>query len=464
MTSHREAPAISQDPVADNTDVYAFVSPDSPQTLTMIANYIPMQLPTGGPNFFQFGTDVLYEINIDNNQDSLPEITYSFQFNTVVEDGDTFLYNTGPIGSLTDPNWNVRQYYSVTKTDSSGSTVLGSNIPCPPVNVGIRSTPNYEANLASAAITTLSDGSLAFAGQRGEGFAVDLGSIFDLLALRPFQEDHVIPTPKAKGVDSTQNINVHSIALQVNIALLTSNGTIPTDPLDPVASIGFWATASRQAGQVYESNSTTSTPLRAGAFAQISRLGNPLINEAFIPLDQKDYWNRQQPVNDAKFQKYYNKAMVAELMPVLYPTVLQGVPLPPKYPRKDLEIVLGTGIPQGVISGFQNYTGPTFSDMLRLNVAIPPSSNPNEFGIIGGDLAGFPNGRRPLDDVVDIYLRVAAGIIYPLIDPSFTPPKAAGKLTAGVLEPRAPFLNQFPYLPTPFDGYSYEPSYKVAPP
>jgi Domain of unknown function (DUF4331) len=461
LTSHREAPAISQDPVADNTDLYAFVSPDSPQTVTMIANYVPLQLPPGGPNFFQFGDDVLYQIMIDNNQDSLSEITYQFEFETVVENGNTFLYNTGPISSLTDPNWNVRQYYSVTRIDSSGTTVLGSNIPCPPVNIGIRSTPNYESNLADAAITTLSDGSLAFAGQRGEGFAVDLGSIFDLLALRPFQEDHLIPTPKTKGVDATQNVNVHSMALQVNIALLTSTGKIPTNPLDPTASIGFWATASRQSGMVRES--AGATPLSAGQYTQVSRLGNPLINEAFIPLSMKDYWNGQEPVDDSQFQTYYADPMVAELMPVLYPKVLKDVPLPPKHPREDIEIVLGTGIPQGVISGFQNYTGSTFSDMLRLNVAIPPSSNPNPKGIIGGDLAGFPNGRRPLDDTVDIYLEVAAGVIYPLIDSSFKPPKIADKLSQGVVEPRAPFLTSFPYLPTPFGGYSYEPSHKVAP-
>jgi hypothetical protein len=461
LTSHREAPAISQDPVADNTDLYAFVSPDNPSTVTIIANYIPLQLPPGGPNFFKFGDDVTYQIMIDNNQDSLPEITYQFNFQTVVENESTFLYNTGPISSLTDPNWNIRQYFSVTRIDSSGTNVLGQQLPCPPVNIGIRSTPDYERNLAKTAITKLSDGSLAFAGQRGEGFAVDLGSIFDLLALRPFQEYQLIPTPKTGGVDATQNINVHSIALQVNIGLLTSDGTIPTNPLDSIATIGFWATASRQQGTVL--SSTGGAPTLAGPWIQVSRLGNPLINEAFIPLGMKDYWNSQEPVNDSQFQSYYANPMVAQLMPVLYPTVLAGVPLPPANPRQDIEIVLGTGIPSGVISGFQNYTGSTFSDMLRLNVAIPPSSNPNPKGIIGGDLAGFPNGRRPLDDTVDIYLEVAAGVIYPLIDPSFTPPAAASELTQGVIEPRAPFLKTFPYLPTPFGGYSYEPSYKVAP-
>ncbi|TMI56404.1 DUF4331 domain-containing protein, partial [Candidatus Bathyarchaeota archaeon] len=218
MTSHREAPKISKDPVADNTDLYAFVSPDKPDSVTILANYVPLEEPAGGPNFNAFGDDVLYEIIIDNNGDGIENITYQFRFKTKIGNPDTFLYNTGPITSLSDSSWNVKQFYSVTKVRgprrSGSSTVLGNNLPTPPVNIGPRSTPNY-TDLANAAVNTLSDGSNVFAGQRDEAFYVDLGSIFDLGTLRPFQNLHLIPTPAAPGVDTTKGFSVHSIAIRV---------------------------------------------------------------------------------------------------------------------------------------------------------------------------------------------------------------------------------------------------------
>jgi len=468
MTSHREAPGISRDPVADNTDVYAFVSPDKPDTVTLIANYIPLQLPAGGPNFFEFGTDVLYSIYVDNDADAKADITYNFQFQTKVMNQGTFLYNTGPITSLTDSTWNVRQTYTVTRIDSKGSHVLGKNLPCPPVNIGPRSTPNY-GKLARDAIASLSDGSKVFAGQRGEGFALDLGSIFDLLTLRPFESLSAIPGPTtdyANGVNTTVNLNVHAIALQIDKKLLTSDGSNPTNVLDQKSVIGVWAAASRQ--EVSVNNVDGAAPTLSGPWKQVSRLGNPLINELFIPLGMKDYWNTQQPVNDSQFSQYYLTAEVATLMPILYPTALpaqtatSGVPNGPLNPRADLQLVLATGLPASVLKVFQNYTGATFADMLRLNMAVPPATSPSRLGIVNNfpsgppDLAGFPNGRRPLDDVVDIYLQVAAGLIYPLAKPGFTPPAAAGLLGDGANEPRVPFLNSFPYLPNPFDGYTYE--------
>ncbi len=456
MTSHREAPSISKDPVADNTDVYAFVSPDNTDYVTLIANYIPMQIPAGGPNFFEFGDDVTYQINISNDQDADADIVYTFRFVKQVLDPGTFLYNVGPITSLTDKTWNVRQTYSVWRWDEkNGTRELGKNLPCPPVNIGPRSTPNY-ASLASDSISQLSDGSWSFAGQRGEGFAVDLGSIFDLLTLRPFASDSVIPKPPSTtGVDTLSNINVHSIALKVKKTDLTSDGSNPTNVMDPKSVIGVWATSSRQEATI--SSTPGQAPVSAGPWRQISRLGNPLINEVFIPLSMKDYWNSQQPKNDKQFQGYYTNLMVASLMPVIYPVALKGVPNAPENPRTDIEIVLGLGIPSGVIKGFQNYTGGIFADMLRLNMAVPPSTSPNRLGLIAGDAAGFPNGRRPLDDTVSIYLQVAAGVIYPLVKPGFMPPAAASLLNDGTNEPVAPFLTSFPYLPTPFSGYDYMP-------
>ncbi len=287
MTSHREAPKISKDPVADNTDLYAFVSPDKPDTATILANYIPLEEPAGGPNFNTFGDDVLYEIVIDNNGDGIEDITYQFRFKTTIGNPDTFLYNTGPIGSLTDSSWNVKQSYSVTKVvgprRTGVSAVLGSNLPTPPVNIGPRSTPNYAA-LANAAINTLSDGSTVFAGQRDEAFYVDLGSIFDLGTLRPVQNFHLIPTPAAPGVDATKGFSVHSIAIQVAKNKLTSDGANPTDPLGKNSTIGIWASASRRRAAILptdgddtQSGDNQSDGVVTGPFTQVSRLGMPLI-------------------------------------------------------------------------------------------------------------------------------------------------------------------------------------------
>ena len=199
MSSHREAPAISKDPVADNTDLYAFVSPDDASKVTILANYIPLEEPAGGPNFFMFGDEVLYEIKIDNDSDSKEEIVYQFRFKTQIGNPETFLYNTGPISSLTDPAWNIRQTFNVTRRRKRGDwkkKVLGEDLISPPVNIGPRSTPDY-AGLANAAIHDLGGGIKVFAGQREDAFNVDLGSIFDLGTLRPFQNLHLIPLPAA---------------------------------------------------------------------------------------------------------------------------------------------------------------------------------------------------------------------------------------------------------------------------
>src|SRR6266404_3392126 len=223
MSSHREAPEISKDPVADSTDVYAFVSPDKQDTVTLIANYIPLQAPAGGPNFYEFGDDVLYEIHIDNNDDGRADISYQFRFSTTVADPDTFLYNPGPIESLSSPNWNRVQTYSV----SGPSGRLGSGLACPPCNIGPLSTPDY-AGLAAAAVHSLGGGIRVFAGQRAEAFYVDLGAIFDLGDLRPFEDLHAtfgLPKlPKAAGVNATNHVNVHSIAIQVPISAVTRTG------------------------------------------------------------------------------------------------------------------------------------------------------------------------------------------------------------------------------------------------
>jgi hypothetical protein len=456
MSSHREAPEISKDPVADSTDVYAFVSPDRPDTVTLIANYIPLQGPAGGPNFYEFGDDVLYEIHIDNNGDGFPDITYQFQFQTVLQNRNTFLYNTGPILSLDSANWNSRQFYALTAITNGGPQVLGSNLACPPCNIGPLSTPNY-AELAGAAVHSLPGGINVFAGQRAEGFYVDLGAVFDLADLRPFEQLHAqygmqVFSSAAPGVNATAALNVHSIAIQVPTTQLLQPGSHSLT--DPRAVIGVWTSASRQAVRLLEGNGTA---INTGPFQQVSRLANPLFNEVLIPLGLKDQWNSLPPSDDKLFASYVTQPELASLLPALYPGVFPNLAqlVQAGTARADLQAILLTGIPAGIVPGFQNNTGTVLADMMRLNTAIPPSAAPSPLGIIGGDLAGFPNGRRVADDVVTIELRAIAGATYPLVNTSFTPDSAAGVVTDGLSPASVPagYLSTFPYLGVPYSGF-----------
>ena len=458
MSSHREAPEIAKDPVADSTDVYAFVSPDQPGTVTLIANYVPLQEPAGGPNFYEFGDDVRYEIHVDNNGDGQPDVTYRFEFQTRLRNPDTFLYNTGPILSLDSPNWNRRQFCTVSKVSAQGGlTQLGAGLACPPCNIGPLSTPDYPA-LAGAAVHALGHGVKMFAGQRAEGFYVDLGSIFDLANLRPFQQLHNqfgmhVFTGPAPGVNATNHLNVHTIAIQVPTTDLVRGGG--SGEADPRSVIGIWTTASRQRVRLWDADNGGN--LDSGPFRQVSRLGNPLINEVIIALGDKDRWNTLPPADDKQFAHYYANPELAGLLPVLYPGVFPNLAALVKSgkARADLEAILLTGIPAGIVQGFQNNTGPLQADMLRLNTAITPAGSPNILGVVGGDLAGFPNGRRVFDDVVTVELRAIAGLTYPLIDSTFKPDGAASQVTDG-LDPSsvsAPFLSHFPYLGVPYDGF-----------
>jgi hypothetical protein len=447
MSSHREAPEISKDPVADSTDTYAFVSPDAPDTVTLITNYVPLQGPAGGPNFYEFGDDVLYEINIDNNGDGISDITYRFGFETEVRNPDTFLYNTGTITALDSPNWNRRQFYTVSKVVGGRETVLGDHLASPPCNIGPRSTPNY-ASLARAAVHRLAAGELVFAGQRREGFYVDLGSIFDLATLRPVEIFHMIRMAPEPGVDATVDLNVHTIAIQVPKKELTRDGSQPTNPADPSSVIGVWAAAYRRKARVRDHDHDT----QSGPWVQVSRLGNPLFNEVIVPMAKKDIWNSLPPTSDGDFVRYVQHPELAALLPVLYPGVFPNLAAYKK-PRTDLVAILLTGIPNGIVPGFQNFTGNTLADLLRLNLAIGPSSTPNLLGVLGGDLAGFPNGRRVFDDTVAIEVRAVAGATIPLFDRSFTPDPAVSALTQGFGPGLDRYISNFPYLGVPKDGY-----------
>ena len=498
-SSHREAPLIALDPTADNTDLYAFVSPDRPNTVTLLANFIPLEEPAGGPNFAKFDDNVLYQIRLDNNGDGKLDLALQFRFNTVVGNGDTFLYNTNTIDSLNDPDWNVKQFYTaqalVRQGDPNNPTFatfpLGTNLPTPPVNIGPRSTPNYETNLAEPSISTTSTGFgdiKMFAGQRDEGFYVDLGSAFDLLGLRPFNPAHVAPLPTSNGVDATAGYNVHTIAIQIPVQLLTNNGQIPTGPNDPNGIIGFYSTASRPGTRVLNTNGTVTNTgdcsvgtAPSASCVQVSRIANPLVNELFIPMgtssttpeNDKDAFNASLPGSDAVRRDYIQGTTARPVEPVnlinlLYPAVIDA----PTSGRVDLVRVFLTGVP-----GLNRYpfmvdpgdpTAPAGSapaELLRLNTGIPAtspsSSGYSRLGVIAGDLGGYPNGRRVGDDVVDVTLRVGAGVLLGNMcgnaDGTGTQncnQAPNNQLGDGVTQNDKPYRTTFPYLASPWQGYS----------
>jgi hypothetical protein len=440
-SSHREAPLIADDPAADNTDVYAFVSPDAPDTVTLIANYIPLEDPAGGPNYYKFDPTVEYAIHVDNDGDAVDDVRYVLRFKTAVSNGGSFLYNTGPVGSDgTSANLNVKQTYSVTRVTPTGSEVLGSNLVVPPANIGPRSNPSYDA---FAGVTSLGGGRKVFAGPRDDPFFVDLGSIFDLGGLRPFNAFHVLPPNTAEaGQDGVLNYNTHTIAIQVPktdvVKAPNANGII-----------GIYASASRPKIRILREDGGIDAN---GALVQVSRLGNPLINEVIIPLGKKDRWNASDPKDDAQFEQHYLKPELAGLVNFLYP----GLPDTPTDGRTDLVAVLLTGVklPDGTPFTF---TGSRRADLLRLNTAIPPTANPDKLGVLAGDLQGFPNGRRLADDVTDIEIRAIAcgygAALNGLLGLcNLSPNNIVGD---GVDTNENAFLPAFPYVAAPNQGYAH---------
>jgi hypothetical protein len=423
-SSHREAPLLAMDPTADNTDLYAFVSPDAPDTVTLIANFIPFQKPDGGPNFYSFDPNVVYEIHVDNNGDAVEDITFQWRFTTEVRNPGTFLYNTGPVTSLDDPDLNVRQFYRLTRIDGprrTGTvTELSGRLPVPPPNIGPRSTPNYGG--LGGGTQQLPGNIRVFAGQRDEGFYVDL-AVFDLLGVGSGQIE-----------DSTAGFNVSTLAIQLPKSALARGGTAPANANDPNAIIGVWSTASRFATRTLTAGAQTHT----GALVQVSRLGNPLVNEAVIDLARKDAFNAIDPTQDAVALDRVTDPEVPKLLKAVF-----NVDSPPA-PRNDLVTIFLTGIP-----GLNQPANVRASEMLRLNMAIPPASTPNNLGVLGGDIAGFPNGRRVGDDVVDIVLRAAAGAT-PLTPAFIRSPN--NTLGDGVDRNDVPYLTFFPYLANPHPG------------
>jgi hypothetical protein len=413
------------------SDLYAFVSPDAPDTATIIATYTPSPEEAGEP---EFAGDVLYEIHIDVNGDARPDLTYQFRFRTELRDDRTLLYQTGPIESVDSENWNRRQFYSVTAVDAYGKhSVLADHLPCPPWNVG-GEIPDHE-RLAAAAVATLPGAEKVFAGQRAGAFFVDPGAIFELGARGPFGAAAAgLEGPAGlDGASGADRPNVHSIALQVPLRLVEGD------------VLGVWTSASRRAVRV------SSDDVVVGPHEQVARLGNPLFGEVIVPAAERDTWNALPPAEDKRFAAFVEKPEFAGRLPELYPGQFArlGDLTRAGTPRADLVAMLLTGIPDGLIDYFANGTGETQADMLRLATAVPPSDDPNPFGLLGGDLAGFPNGRRIADDVVSIVLRSIAGATFGLVDDTFRPDDAAALAERGPVTEDGHLLATFPYLGTP---------------
>ncbi|MGH9278889.1 MAG: DUF4331 domain-containing protein [Acidimicrobiales bacterium] len=405
-SSHREAPLIGGDPQVDDTDLYAFVSPDKADTVTLVASWYPFQEPNGGPNFYPFATDARYNINVDNDGDAKADVTYTWAFkNNVRDDVGQFLTNTGPVRSLDDPNLNVFQTYDLTVTTGGQTKTLLSNAVAAPSNAGPASMPDYAA-LRQQAVKPLPGGGQQFVGQADDSFFLDL-RVFDLLYGANLKET---------GQDTLSGYNVNTIALQVPKSELVAKGDATANPV-----IGVWSATQRKGTAV-----TSSAPGAAASngYVQVSRLGNPLVNEVVVPLKYKDAFNGLTPDKDATVAPVVDKV----LNPIL-PGLVQGIyKVPaPATPRNDLFEIFLTGlckdckgpdgkvaIPVDLNSQMLNRDGKKGADfvpaeMLRLNTSIPPTATPDRLGVIAKDLAGFPNGRRLTDDVVDIALQAVEG-------------------------------------------------------
>jgi hypothetical protein len=441
-SSHREAPLTSIDPTADDTDLYAFTANDAPGALTVVANWIPFEDPAGGPNFYRFDDRARYYINVDNTGDGVADVRYRFAFKTRVGNPDSFLYALPGVSSINDSKLNVKQTYTITRYryrhgKAASAKVIARNLPVAPNNVGPKTFPDY-ASVAGQAIKSLRGGGKVFAGQRDDPFFVDLGEVFDGINFRP----DAGTGDRGNGKDDLAGYNVHSIVLQIPKSDVTRDGKPVSAPNAPNAVVGVWASTERRALSVADGVSRHAKRHRrgharqAGRWVQVSRLGNPLVNEVVIPLGKKDMFNRTQPKDDAaNYGKYVLNPELAKVMNALF-----GIGAP-ETKRDDIVTALLTGVPGATqINGSKSAA----ADTLKINLGVPPTtSNPNRFGFIAGDNAGFPDGRRLADDVTDISLRVVAGFL--------KNHKVA--LGDGVDQNDVPFLTSFPYVAPPHSGF-----------
>ncbi|MEU6810750.1 DUF4331 domain-containing protein [Streptomyces sp. NPDC046831] len=402
-SSHREAPLISGTPQYDNTDVYAFVSPDKPDTTTIVANWIPFEEPAGGPNFYTFADDAQYDLHVDNDGDAQSELVFRYTFSTHRKNGDTFLYNTGPVTSLDDPDLNITQTYDIElirlhHRKPVSRTKLADDVPVAPSNVGKASMPDY-GMLRRHAVHTTAGGASTFAGQADDPFFLDL-RVFDLLYGGNLSE---------VGRDTLAGYNVNTIALQV------PNDLIRESEHQPV--VGIWSTTQRRNAR--------------GGWTQVSRLGNPLVNEVVNPQKDKDKFNASTPYDDAQFLKNVTQPELPKLIEGIYKIKA------PAEPRNDLVDVFLKGV-----EGLNQPPHVRPAEELRLNTSVKPNPHPKRLGVLDGDNAGFPNGRRLGDDVIDAALQVVEGELV----------GSKNDLGDAVDENDKKFETHFPYVAEPTSG------------
>ena len=449
--SHREAPLIANDPTADNTDFYMFRSWTNPANVVFIMNVIPAEEPSAGPNYFNFGDDVLYRINVDTNADGADDLTYEVRFKTelrgpltglrlplsyVALPPITALDGTGSEGLI------LRQQYTVTQVRGNTRIDLGTKpMFAVPSNVGPLTMPNYEA-LAAQGIYTLANGGKVFAGQRDETFYIDLGATFDTLNLRRTPPvltalEDADDNHNAFGTDMLSGFNVNTIAIEVPISSVTAN---------PNGFIGAYASTSRHKVRVLR-DAQSNDPVESGPQVQMSRMANPLVNEVIIGTGSKDRWNATDPDAETQFVDFYLNSRLATAINLRFGTAI------PTTNRTDLVNVLlkYPSQPQSGTCG-----GNDCAELLRLNLSVPPTppASQRRLSVLAGDPAGWPNGRRPNDDVTDIALRVVAGKLIGTPEGNlalgdgvnFNIGAEGSNVTANGI------YTVFPYLPTPHDG------------
>ncbi|MDQ0072669.1 hypothetical protein J2W34_004474 [Variovorax boronicumulans] len=467
-SSHREAPSIAGTPKVDATDFYMFRSYETGRQdyVTLIANYQPDQSPYGGPNYFAMDPNALYEIHLDTDGDAVENITFQFRFKNTLRDiqlpiaGKQVSIPLVQAGGITGPNQatsNLRETFTLNivrgdrRTGTSEAITAAGGVKefdKPTDNIGDKtfgSPTGYAAYAAQHLYNVNIPGCAApgrvFVGQRKDPFSVALGQVFDLINLNP------LGTPNGNP-DALAGKNVTTMALEVPIACVTTAGK-------PI--IGGWTTASVRQGQLVASppkRGHGTTTLAGGAWAQVSRLGMPLVNEVVIGLKDKDRFNSSKPKDDGQFADYVTNPTLPALVQTLFP----GAPAPTNFPRTDLVAAFLTGV-----EGVNKPANVTASEMLRLNTGIAPTpkAGQNNLGVLGGDTAGFPNGRRPGDDVVDAELRVAMGVLCVATGATDTlkvgckpsdAPAGSAAITDGAMQSAAQFPETFPYLNTPLPG------------
>ena len=416
--SHREAPLISLDPTADISDFFMFRSYEAGQDdkIVFIMDVIPGEEPSSGPNYYQFDPNVLYTFHVDNNADGKAndvrfEIKFKNEFRGINKDLGLFLSFVAlpPITALDGPGsegLGMRQTYTITMVRGDNRKVIGSGLYAVPSNVGPRTMPDYDA-LAAQGMYNLDGGARVFAGQRDDPFYIDLGAVFDTLNLRD------------PGTDMLSGFNVHTIALEVPASWITKDKKGPNDTAFP--TLGAYASTSRRAEKVLEDEGEVEY---GGSWVQVQRLANPLVNEAIIGTADKDRWNALDPSREKRFVEYYTNPRLATALEVVF-----GAEAAPLFDLRDVLLTYTPG----------NYD--RLSELLRLNISVAPVplASQNPLTALAGDGAGWPNGRRPIDDVTDVAVRVIGGTNYlSASDAVQTNDKA--------------LPDAFPFLASPWDG------------